>query len=222
MSSPARLVLLVTLAAAASAPTAAPAQDPAPRRCIGPGGNTIYTDRPCETLGATARLPRGAAPAARGGGGRGGCARTLQELVYAITNAIDTRDANRLGEVYHWVGHDQTSGYRVLDRLQAIVDRPLVDIVPLRAAAAQTETLGATPTISAETPNAAAASTAPSATVAGAGESASADALDPTSRPVRARAPVGLRLEQTLANGNTPSRTVFSLRRHLDCWWISF
>jgi hypothetical protein len=58
--------------------------------------------------------------------------------------------------------------------------------------------------------------------VASAGESASADALDPTSRPVRARAPVGLRLEQTLANGNTPSRTVFSLRRHLDCWWISF
>jgi hypothetical protein len=41
-------------------------------------------------------------------------------------------------------------------------------------------------------------------------------------RPPRARAPVGLRLEQTLANGSTPSRTVFSLRRHLDCWWISF
>jgi hypothetical protein len=218
-----RLALLMSLAAGASAPTAAPAQDPAPRRCIGPGGSTIYTDRPCETLGATARLPRGTAPAARGGGGRGGCARTLQELVYAITNAIDTRDANRLGEVYHWVGHDQTSGYRVLDRLQAIVDRPLVDIVPLRAASAQTETLGATPTAGAETLEARAAPiSTPSAPVASAGESASADALDPTPRPVRARAPVGLRLEQTLANGSTPSRTVFSLRRHLDCWWISF
>lgn len=220
-----RLVLILTLAAAASAPTAAPAQDPVPRRCIGPGGNTIYTDRPCETLGATARLPRGAAPAARTGGGRGGCARTLQELVYAITNAIDTRDANRLGEVYHWVGHDQTSGYRVLDRLQAIVDRPLVDIVPLRAAAAQTDTPGATPITGAETPPATTAPSAPatpSAPVAAAGGAASTDALDPPLRPVRARAPVGLRLEQTLANGSTPSRTVFSLRRHLDCWWISF
>jgi hypothetical protein len=35
------------------------------------------------------------------------------------------------------------------------------------------------------------------------------------------RAPYALRLEQTLANGRTPSRTVFGLRRHLDCWWIT-
>jgi hypothetical protein len=32
---------------------------------------------------------------------------------------------------------------------------------------------------------------------------------------------VALRVEQTLANGSTPSRTVFGLRRHLDCWWIT-
>lgn len=222
MSSSARLALVLTLAAAASAPTAAPAQDPVPRRCIGPGGNTIYTDRPCETLGATARLPRGGAPAARAGGGRGGCARTLQELVYAITNAIDTRDANRLGEVYHWVGHDQTSGYRVLDRLQAIVDRPLVDIVPLRAAAAPTEPSGAAPPTAAEPSAAAAPLAAPAMPSTATGDPAPADAIDPAPRPMRTRAPVGLRLEQTLANGSTPSRTVFSVRRHLDCWWISF
>jgi hypothetical protein len=217
----ARLALLLTFAAAASAPAEAPAQDTAPRRCVGPGGNTIYTDRPCESIGAIARLPRSAAPAARRGGGRGGCARTLQELVYAITNAIDTRDANRLGEVYHWVGHDQTSGYRVLDRLQAIVDRPLVDIVPVRAAAAtaQSDGLGAPPAAGADTP---AASLAPAPPASAAGEPASPDALAPPPRPVRPRAPVALRLEQTLANGSTPSRTVFSLRRHLDCWWISF
>ncbi len=34
------------------------------------------------------------------------------------------------------------------------------------------------------------------------------------------KAPVALRVEQTLSNGSTPSRTVFGLQRHLGCWWI--
>jgi hypothetical protein len=35
------------------------------------------------------------------------------------------------------------------------------------------------------------------------------------------RPPVALRLEQTLANGSTPSHTVLGLRRALGCWWIT-
>lgn len=35
------------------------------------------------------------------------------------------------------------------------------------------------------------------------------------------RAPVALQIEQTLANGSTPSRTVLGLRRYFDCWWVS-
>lgn len=34
------------------------------------------------------------------------------------------------------------------------------------------------------------------------------------------RAPVGLRVEQTLANGTTPAHVVFGLKRHLGCWWL--
>jgi hypothetical protein len=35
------------------------------------------------------------------------------------------------------------------------------------------------------------------------------------------RAPIiAFRIEQTLANGSTPTRTVFALQRHLGCWWI--
>ncbi len=34
------------------------------------------------------------------------------------------------------------------------------------------------------------------------------------------RAPVALRIEQTLANGSTPSRSVFGLHQHFGCWWI--
>jgi len=33
-------------------------------------------------------------------------------------------------------------------------------------------------------------------------------------------APVALRVEQTLANGSTPSRTVFGMHRHFGCYWI--
>jgi hypothetical protein len=34
-------------------------------------------------------------------------------------------------------------------------------------------------------------------------------------------APSGLRLEQTLSNGSTPSHTVLGLRRTQGCWWIT-
>lgn len=33
-------------------------------------------------------------------------------------------------------------------------------------------------------------------------------------------APVALRVEQTLANRSTPSRTVFGMHRHFGCYWI--
>ena len=36
------------------------------------------------------------------------------------------------------------------------------------------------------------------------------------------RAPVALRLEQTLPNGVTRTPTVLALRRYLGCWWVSF
>ena len=40
------------------------------------------------------------------------------------------------------------------------------------------------------------------------------------SKPPRPPRLVGLRVEQTLADGNTPSRTVFGVRKHLGCWWV--
>ena len=39
-------------------------------------------------------------------------------------------------------------------------------------------------------------------------------------RPLAQR-PVALRIEQSSADGITPSSTVFGLHRHFDCWWIS-
>ena len=205
------LILIPLLAACALWPGSARAQQ-ALNRCNGPGGNTIYTDRPCETIGASERLPR-AAIAGGYGLRRGGCARNLQDLVYEITAAIDNRDVNRLGAVYHWVGQNSASGDRILDQLQAIVDRPLVDIVPLRGVVTESPSAAPEAALSGTPPVPVTSATTTLTPPAG-------DGAAPPPRVIR-RPPVGLRLEQTLGKGSTPSRTVLGLRRHLDCWWIT-
>jgi hypothetical protein len=154
------------------------------RRCTGSDGGTVFTDRRCVDIGGVERLPRSAATGVRQL--YRGCARNLQDLVYEITTAIDSGDANRLASVYHWTGLSNRQGYAVMARLAGVVKRPLVDIAPMMPA--------------------------------------SPDGVDGDLYPQTAvrRAPVGLRIEQTLANGSTPSRTVFGLRKHFDCWWVSY
>ena len=199
-------------------PLTAHAQQP-PNRCTGPAGNTIYTDRACASIGASDRLPRGTASLAYRQR-RGGCARTVQELIYEITTAIDTQDVNRLGAVYHWVGLNATSGDRILDRLQTVVDRPLVDIVALRAASAPVIADAPIEPPIAAAAVAPAAATAPTAPIIAPNAGTDSDE-PPVSRPVVRRAPVGLRLQQTLGKSATPSQTTLGLRKHLDCWWIT-
>ena len=167
----------------ASMPGAAQAQV---RRCTTSEGVDVFTDRRCADIGAKERLPR--ETTARGGLRlhRTGCSRNLQDLVYEMTTAIDARDANRLAGIYHWVGISGSASAHLMQRLEAIVQRPLVDIVPVPAGGSEKD-----------------------------------DAYYyPTTIPAR-EPPVALRLEQTLANGSTPSRTVFGLRRHFDCWWVT-
>ncbi|WP_159015533.1 hypothetical protein [Cognatiluteimonas profundi] len=153
-------------------------------RCAAPDGTTIFTDRACADLGAVDSVPRGTV----GTGARlyrSGCSHTLQDLVFELTAAIDARDVNRMAGIYHWVGLSGATAYTVMDRLQVIVQRPLVDISPLFPSG----------------PGGEQGDYYPQATTR--------------------RAPTGLRLEQTLANGSTPAHTVLGLRRYLGCWWIS-
>jgi hypothetical protein len=152
------------------------------RRCTGPDGTAIYTDRRCADIGATDRVPH---PTAGQPGRfyRGGCAHNLLDLVYELTAAVDSHDVNRVAGLYHWVGMSSSGAVAVMDRLDLIAQRPLVDIVPVYPASAGGE-----------------GDYYPQATVR--------------------RAPIGLRLEQTLSNGSTPSHTMLGLRRYLGCWWV--
>lgn len=122
---PFRFALFIVLGVLATAPDAA-AQV---RRCVTNDGQVIYTDRRCEALGAQERAapPRPALRAPY----RGGCARTLRDLVFEVTEAINARDANRLAGYYHWTGMSHAQAYATLARLDAIVQRPLVEIIPV-------------------------------------------------------------------------------------------
>ena len=126
------ILLPCLLLLAASWPSPAASQV---RRCTGEDGGAVYTDRSCADIGGSERLPRSGT--ARAGGHnlyRGGCARNLQDLVYELTTAIDTGDANRHASVYHWTGMSRRQGYAVMSRLDGVVKRPLVDISPVMPA----------------------------------------------------------------------------------------
>jgi hypothetical protein len=116
--------LVVLLVAALPAPTAAQV-----RRCALPDGGTVYTDRRCVDIGAVERRMPVASPQVRGY--RASCPRVLRDLAFEVGAAIESRDVNRLASLYHWTGMSTQQGYAVMRRLQAIVDRPLVDLQPI-------------------------------------------------------------------------------------------
>ncbi len=165
------------------------------RRCNLPDGGTVYTDRRCEDIGATewTRAAQAAGASALRLG-RATCARSVQDLAYSLGNAIQSGDANQIAGVYDWAGTSTSAGYRQMQRLDAIAKRPLVDVQPVYA--------GGTNAYGYDL-------------VEFDDESGQV-----VSRPPRAPRLIGLRVEQTLANGSTPSRTLFGVRRNLGCWWV--
>ncbi|OOX02724.1 hypothetical protein Xkhy_21540, partial [Xanthomonas axonopodis pv. khayae] len=170
-------------------------------RCVAPDGQTLFTDRRCEDVGAASRAPPAIRPQGNTGLYRYGCPRRLSELVSLLQLAVDSRDVNRLSSLYLWSGQSDAAANQVLSRLEAIVQRPLLDIVPMYP---QSDT----PTWDADT-------TTPTPSLDG----SAIDAPLPTP-PSRPR-PWGLRLEQNLASG-TPARSVLRLRRQYNCFWVTF
>jgi len=213
-----RCLMLSLLAAAAWWPSHAAAQV---RRCTAPDGSPVYTDRPCEYIGAVERLPRAQLAQSGARGYRGGCARTVRDLVYELTAAFDSQDANRLAGVVHWVGMSTRTAYSQMGRLDALTKRSLIDIVPVYPAMHVV--------VAENAPSASASDASFPFSLEGHGQDVpDAQASLPPREAVeevypqatRNRPPIALRIEQTLANGSTPSRTVFGLQRHLGCWWI--
>ena len=188
-----RLALLLSLLlACALLPATVQAQV---KRCTAADGSLVYTDRKCDDIGATERI----SPMPMGGGAHAGsyrnvCARTVQDLVYSFSSALQSGDANQVAGVYDWAGMPTSSAYQVMSRLDAIARRPLIDVQPMYAG--DTNAYGDDLIEFDETTG------------------------EVISRPPRKPRLIGLRVEQTLANGSTPTRTTFGLRQRLGCWWV--
>lgn len=168
------------------------------RRCTSSDGSLVYTDRKCDDIGATERLASNGISGLYGRHVYRGCARSVQDLAYSLSNAIQSGDVNQLAGVYDFSGASTSSGYQLMDRLALISKRPLVDVQPMYSGG----------------------NDAYDNAYAGIAEFDENGGVIPQ-RTIKPRL-IGLRVEQTLANGSTPSRTVFGLRKNLGCWWVHF
>lgn len=190
------LLLLMSLCVLCWAPWAQ-AQAQRVNRCTTAQGETVFTDRSCDALGATARMPPRTPSVGNTGIYRAGCARRLSELTGQIRDAVSLQDVNRLSSIYLWGNVSDATANNIIGRLESVVQRPLIDIAPVY------------PEVAAPVP----LPVDPNASLVEAVEAAAA----PTGRP----RPVGLRLEQTLGSSATPVRTVVWLRRQYGCFWIT-
>lgn len=215
----AALLAAIALAASLAVPTPAHAQSQI-RRCTAPNGTVIFTDKSCEDAGGSERRPQTGVAGSLGSKSTiRGCPRSLRDLVFEVSSAIDARDANRLAGVYHWAGMSGRGSVGILDRLDAIAQRPLVQITPVMPAPRVRLDAGSGLTVSGNLdPSRIAA--APVESAADGQPSVSPDDADYYPQARVQRTPVGLRVDQTIGSTMSASRTVFGLRRNMGCWFI--
>ena len=183
---------------------AASAQDM--HRCQRGAGSVVYTDRLCEpeqtekpaTASSGSQTPQASRSGRTGLPPPPACSKSPGELLYSVRSAIDMKDVNQLVKSYHWVGVSQEQSESLLGRLDAMADRPLLD-VQLLYPELDTQTL-------------------PDSS-----ESELYDAGDYSTREPTRTLPHALKVMQYRSNTATETvSTVFRLQRHYECWWIRF
>ena len=219
-----RLVVALLLLSALSAAPEAAAQV---RRCVDAQGNSVFTDRACAAVNATPKadpLPNAGAYAS--GFARQGCARSPGQLLDGVRNALDARDVNRLANYYHWTGTGSGAATHLMDRLEAIAARPLVNAQLIYPSRLPELDAAGFPTFPPDDPAASAASAPPAAYDP---DLPASQATSPESPPrpdtlitnAPGPPPESLLVEQMSGVADVGSAQVrFQLRRHAGCWWI--
>jgi hypothetical protein len=173
-------------------------------RCQRADGSVVYTDRLCEPEQTEKASPSPATtvvPQTPRSGRTGlppppACSKSPEELQYSVRSAIDMKDVNQLVKSYHWVGISQEQSEALLTRLDAVVDRPLLDV----------QLLYSEPEAVSEPPP----------------EDAADDGAYSGRAPVQ-KPPYALKIMQYRSNTATETvSTVFRLQRYYQCWWIRF
>lgn len=169
------------------------------RRCTAADGNVIYTDRTCADVQAVESRPDAAAAGQQGQKiVARGCSRNVRDLIFEVTAAIDSHDVNRLAGVYYWTGMSTRGGYALMGRLEAISNRPLLQVSAILPAPQITVRADGSTTVRGDV-----------------------DASGYAQANVR-RAPIGLRIEQTYPDTIRSARTNFGLRHAMGCWFLTF
>ena len=173
-------------------------------RCQRADGSVVYTDRLCEPEQTEKTSPSPATtvvPQTPRSGRTGlppppACSKSPEELQYSVRSAIDMKDVNQLVKSYHWVGISQEQSEALLTRLDAVVDRPLLDV----------QLLYPEPEAATEPP-----------------QEDTADDGAYSERAPAQQPPYALKIMQYRSNTATESvSTVFRLQRYYQCWWIRF
>jgi hypothetical protein len=107
---------------------ALPAQANGLHRCVDANGGPIFSDQPCENIGASVRPETAPASGAAGTGRLHAhtCAHTAEGLLRGFKIAVATGDVNQLSAFYHWPGIGNAEADEILKRLQQIAGRPIV------------------------------------------------------------------------------------------------
>lgn len=152
MNTQPRLVAALWLLAAMLAAPAAHAVGGL-HRCQTGDGESVYTDTACAVLGARPApmppelLSRLASDAYASGNpelfrsnqwisnvpkrrpAAGGCARNVGQLSLDLLGAFAMGDVNRIAESFHWPGLAHQQAHAVMQRLQWLARKPLVDAI---------------------------------------------------------------------------------------------
>lgn len=173
-------------------------------RCQRADGSVVYTDRLCEPEQTEKASPSPATtvvPQTPRSGRTGlppppACSKSPEELQYSVRSAIDMKDVNQLVKSYHWVGISQEQSEALLTRLDAVVDRPLLDV----------QLLYPEPEAATEPP-----------------QEDTADDGAYSERAPAQQPPYALKIMQYRSNTATETvSSVFRLQRYYQCWWIRF
>ena len=186
---------------------AAAAPDDGLQHCVGPDGVTIYTDQRCSDLQAVEQV-QPAKPPERPGMlvSVRSCARNQDDFLLGVRSALESRDVNRLAEYYHWSGMGTEAGYRLMERLGAFGELPLVDVQLVSSTEPEPDYLP--------------------------GSSPYPEVIDPfapgdaetVAAPPRPRHPADLlRVDQMRSSEDLGIQaTYFHLRSNAGCWWMQF
>jgi hypothetical protein len=172
-------------------------------RCIGADGHPVFTDKPCEDVGATLRpQPPAAAPAGSSQAPMQlahsrDCARTTDALRDGLRTALATGNVNQVAAFYHWPGISGAESEGILTRLQTLAARPLLSLDLIRPH--QTQTAEGHRSVGAE-------------------QDAEASTIEPADVQ-----PAAIELVQARSPDDPERvRTVLSLTQYAGCWWVRF